>query len=213
MTERNKIFIINNTGEVMCSRGIYGIHKDSKFSKDHINLVFKKNGLDYKISDDCNCYLLLDILSELRYKIPQTIKNLMGLIEVVRYYKVEPCSFLVESIVENILKDISCHIQSANSELELQSKIEQRFEEFFPTYSLVKKEHTFQNGKLRVDFLAKDRITNRDVLIEVKKPSGGKINKQLLNYGKFFDNPILVAVNSTDDIKLENIIYVDINIL
>jgi hypothetical protein len=94
-------------------------------------------------------------------------------------------------------------------EKELELYIIDNFNTFFPEYDFVKNQYKVKQGT--IDIYAKDKITNKDVIIELKYPKG-KINRQLLDYNTCYDDePILVAVNARDEVNLDNIIYINID--
>lgn len=77
-------------------------------------------------------------------------------------------------------------------ELELQSKIIESWDICFPNYIFIKKEfkligdvrHVNKNG--RIDILALNRITNRFVIIEIKKVFDVNIRSQAFDYLDYF---------------------------
>nr|DAW82340.1 MAG TPA: hydrolase [Bacteriophage sp.] len=80
------------------------------------------------------------------------------------------------------------------------------FDKFFPKYKFIKQEVNVKNvGK--IDILAKDKESNRVVIIEIKTNKQNP-NKQLLAYATGYDNPILVGITNMDKkYYLDNIIY------
>lgn len=91
---------------------------------------------------------------------------------------------------EITLKLIQC--DRSFKESDYQNKIVANFEKIFPKYKFVKTEHVLSNFG-RIDILAKDNESGRDVVIELK--TGAKSpTPQLLAYGAFFKNPILIGI-------------------
>jgi hypothetical protein len=80
------------------------------------------------------------------------------------------------------------------------------FNKFFPKYNFIKQEVSVKNiGK--IDILAKDKVSGRNVIIEIKTNKQNP-NKQLLAYATGYDNPILVGITNMDKkYYLDNIIY------
>ena len=77
-------------------------------------------------------------------------------------------------------------------EKQLGDYIAANFSTIFPDYIFVKREFKLPNGS-KIDFYAVEKETNRDVIIELKI---GKCNpnNQLLSYGYYFFNPILIGI-------------------
>ena len=93
------------------------------------------------------------------------------------------------------------------SEALIKECIINNFNIIFPNYSFIKEEYEVKSiGK--IDILAKDNISNRDIIIEIKKDTSNP-NKQLLAYSKGFNNPILIGItNMNEKHYLDNIIYI-----
>jgi hypothetical protein len=87
------------------------------------------------------------------------------------------------------------------------TNIIKNFDSIFPDYEFVKREKTIVGG--RVDIFAKDKVTGRDVIIEVKVGCANPI-KQLKRYYRCHGgNPILVAITQEECKKKDNgIVYV-----
>ena len=87
----------------------------------------------------------------------------------------------------------------------LNEYIVKNFDLIFPKYTFVNKE--VKIDKYRIDILAKEIEPNRDVIIELKI-SNKNTTSQLLQYSKYFSNPILVSVNNGKvKNKCKDIIY------
>ena len=86
------------------------------------------------------------------------------------------------------------------------------YNKIFSNYIFIKDEYIVKNiGK--IDILAKDKISGRDVIIEIKRDKNNS-NKQLLAYAEGFDNPILIGItNMNKEYYLKNVIYYSLDIL
>lgn len=93
-------------------------------------------------------------------------------------------------------------------EKEYHKYIIDNFNKLFPDYILQDSEFRI-NGIGRIDILAKDRVTNREVIIELKTKRQNP-SKQLIAYAKDFNNPILIGITEKEiNIKhrISNITY------
>ena len=80
------------------------------------------------------------------------------------------------------------------------------FKDIFPGYLFIKNQKVV--GKDRLDIYAKEKITGRDVIIEIKLGSKNP-RKQLMRYAFYFDKPILVSLTQKEcSQKNPNVIYV-----
>ena len=96
------------------------------------------------------------------------------------------------------------------SEYDLREYIVKNFSKIFPKYKYMNKEVVVENIG-RIDILARDKETNRDVIIEIKRDKENP-NKQLLAYAKGYDNSILIGITNIDKkFYLDNIIYYTID--
>jgi toxin-antitoxin system, toxin component, bro family len=95
------------------------------------------------------------------------------------------------------------------TEKQIQDYIIQNFNKIFPNYIFVGKEICVDKiGK--IDILAKDKESGRDVIIEIKKGEQNP-NKQLLAYAKGYKNPILIGITNMDKkFYLDNIKYISV---
>ena len=92
------------------------------------------------------------------------------------------------------------------TEKEIKDNLIQNFNKIVPNWEFIKDEYCIENVGF-IDILAKDKETNRYVIIEIKKDETNP-NKQLLKYSKDFINPILVGITDMDKKKYKNnIIY------
>ena len=85
---------------------------------------------------------------------------------------------------------------------EIKDNLIQNFNKIFPNWEFIKDEYCIKNVGF-IDILAKDKETNRYVIIEIKKDETNP-NKQLLKYSKDFINPILVGITDMDKKKYKN---------
>ena len=94
------------------------------------------------------------------------------------------------------------------SEKEYHKYILEHFNKIFPDYIFQKSEFIIE-GVGRIDILAKDKNTNREVIIELKTKKQNP-SKQLLAYSKDFMNPILIGITEKEiniRSKIEGILY------
>lgn len=94
------------------------------------------------------------------------------------------------------------------SEKEYHKYILDNFNQIFPNYILQESEFKIE-GVGRIDILAKDKSTNREVIIELKTKKQNP-SKQLLAYSKDFENPILIGITEKEiNIKsrIDGILY------
>ena len=118
-------------------------------------------------------------------------------------------SYIIDGIELKLYWKLTQLCDYERSETRIKNKIVDNFDKYFPSYTFIKTEYQLPD-KRRIDILAKDNISGRDVVIELKSTTGYNTNPQLLHYGSFFKNPILIGVNHSGK-KLKNIIYMDIN--
>lgn len=94
------------------------------------------------------------------------------------------------------------------SEKEYHKYILDNFNQIFPNYTLQESEFKIE-GVGRIDILAKDKNTKREVIIELKTKKQNP-SKQLLAYSKDFENPILIGITEKEiNIKsrIDGILY------
>lgn len=124
-------------------------------------------------------------------------------------YGYEPLSRIREYAFEHsILYNSRVQRRNKTSESDIQKDIINNFNILFPTYDFVGVEKVL-DGIGRIDIYAKEKITNRDVVIELKTNNGNP-TKQLIAYGSVFENPILIGINQNglkDNQMLNDIIY------
>lgn len=111
--------------------------------------------------------------------------------------------FKLQSLLLNCSNNIEQY-KSRQKGNEYHAYIVKNFKNIFEEYSFVAKERKTKNG--RIDILAKDNATRRNVIIEIKTKEHGKA--QLFSYASSFKNPILVHVCQHEITnKHPNIIY------
>lgn len=102
----------------------------------------------------------------------------------------------------------SCQKEQENKLTEkiIKDYIISNFNKIFPNYTFIGTEIPIKNIG-RIDILALDNISKRDVIIEIKKGTENP-NKQLLAYSHNFDNYILVGItNMKKELYLDEIKY------
>jgi len=93
-------------------------------------------------------------------------------------------------------------------ETEMRNLIIKNFYKIFKNFKFIQKEFTV-NKIGKIDILAKEIKTNRDVIIEIKVKNKNP-NKQLISYGNEFKNPILIGITEEKLNKnnmINNILY------
>ena len=172
-------------------------------------------GLDSDKFKDMNWIEAIDRIGAEAYRIEsiEECKNYEKLLKKLKDFILSFANMDIYYIIDGIeLKLDRKLIQLCDyerSESRIKNKIVDNFNKYFKDYTLVKTEYQLPD-KRRIDILAKDNISGRDVVIELKSTTGYNTNPQLLHYGSFFKNPILIGVNHSGK-KLKNIIYMDIN--
>ena len=124
-------------------------------------------------------------------------------------YKSESLTYLKDILDIEIYYHNQTDRKENITEKQIQDYIIQNFNTIFPNYIFVGKE-VCVNKIGKIDILAKDKETNRDVIIEIKKGEQNP-NKQLLAYAKGYDNPILIGITNMDKkFYLDNIKYISV---
>lgn len=93
-------------------------------------------------------------------------------------------------------------------ESDMQKDIINHFNDYFPNYTLIQNEYTLPSIG-RIDILAKDNVSDRDVIIELKIGHRNP-TQQLISYGSQFDNPILIGITEepiSDKMRHSGITY------
>ena len=96
------------------------------------------------------------------------------------------------------------------SEKELKKSIIKHFEFLFPKYKYIGTEISV-NKIGKIDILAKDKKSKRDVIIELKKDKDNP-NMQLIAYGSAYNTPILIWITNMDSKNyIEGITYIEVD--
>ena len=105
----------------------------------------------------------------------------------------KPITFLLDYIHEAEATLMYCKTHSVNhKESKYKAQVINKFDLLFPQYHFIGSEVNVP-GIGKIDILAKDKISGRDVIIELKV-KGKSPNSQLISYGSAFENPILVGI-------------------
>lgn len=111
-------------------------------------------------------------------------------------FGIRPITYLKDDIDCEIVLKMRNPNNTGRLEKRYQKKLVNRFAEVFPHYTYVGQEKTMDELG-RIDILALDKETGRDVIIELK--TGAKNpNKQLLAYGSRYTNPILIGITEKE---------------
>lgn len=104
---------------------------------------------------------------------------------------------------------VKSHIKNDYLEKDYEADIVKNFDKIFPEYIFLKKQKAVgKDVRDFIDIYAKDRETERDVIIEIKLGSKNP-RKQLMRYAFYFDKPILVSLTQKEcSAKDSNIKYV-----
>ncbi|WP_075810085.1 endonuclease NucS domain-containing protein [Clostridium perfringens] len=168
--------------------------KGFNFNFDGMNGLEVVNELSFKANkckNECECDKFLEIIDC-----------------IDKWYKCFGICFILELIKKEVVLLKMEIIERKQSEEYLQKYIIENFEQIFPNYRFKAREY-YLGSKERIDILAEEKSTHRDVIIELKSFYKKRdTNKQLLNYAKFFDDPILISVNHKGK-ELNNIIYME----
>lgn len=175
--------------------------KEIKFIKTKFELI---EFLIYNCNDiESLFYYYNEIIKHFEYNDLYVLKDILGN-SVFKY--IYNC-LLYKSLLSNIKYIINCKLfinmkskkydnRKYGNEILIKKYIIKNFNIIFPNYVFVKDEFIVKNiGK--IDILAKDSISGRDVIIEIKKNKENP-NKQLLAYSKGFNNPILIGITNMD---------------
>jgi len=186
----------------------------SRGSSEMICMIANSCGLYKELFHNRNFIEIMNSLMHYHIKDIEEGKNVLKFIKAMNngylraFCVFTQIEFIIGAIERNIQMQIMDIVDYEASEICLKTKIIKNFNKYFPTYEFIKDEYQLPD-KTRIDILAKDIKTNKYVIIELKSPSKGNVNKQLLHYSSFFDNPIMIGVNHNGE-KLENAIYMNI---
>lgn len=151
------------------------------------------------------------------------ILTIFNLINYIEYECKQNNDFIIDSILKfsygnyeyTCLWDILNNYISKfynpehKSHIEIQKDIIENFNIIFPNYEFVGKEISVKNiGK--IDILAKDKKSKKDVIIEIKSNNQSPI-QQLISYSYDFKNPILIAIGNFKDSTKKNFKKLNIN--
>lgn len=107
-------------------------------------------------------------------------------------FSVEAITYLLDSITTEACIPMNNQTERNFTEKEYQEMIVRDFKKIFPDYLFLGREVAVDEVG-RIDILAQDKATQRDVIIELKVRNHNP-NTQLLAYGSKFDNPILIGI-------------------
>lgn len=109
-------------------------------------------------------------------------------------YSNEAITYLCDCILCEKVLPCNSGNQRNSDEKQLQQRIIKSFDSVFPDFVYVADEVPVPNIG-RIDILAKDKVSNRDVIIELKVDDKNP-TRQLLAYATAYENPILVGVST-----------------
>lgn len=146
------------------------------------------------------------------YRIRSNKSDLKMMREVLRSFVLKYGSDAITHLMDivDIEMTLPCNqeVPRKFKEKQLQNNLLDNFCYAFPSYDLVGAEIPV-NGIGRIDILAKDRETERPVIIELKI-GGFNPNKQLLAYASEYENPVLIGVTETKikpEMRNKDILY------
>lgn len=175
------------------------------------SLIAKHKGFNYNF-DGMNG---LEVINELSLKTHDCkneyeCENFLKIIRCIEeWYQCSGVFFILQLIKQEITSIKMNILAYKHTEEYLQDYIIKNFDTIFPDYKFKAKEY-YLKSKERIDILAEEKYTHRDVIIELKSFYEKRdTNKQLISYGKNFNNPILIGINHSGK-KLDNIIYMEV---
>lgn len=110
------------------------------------------------------------------------------------YYSNEAITYLCDCILCEKVLPFNFENQRTFDEKTFQKKIIKSFDSVFPDFAYVGNEVSVSNVG-RIDILAKEKVSGRDVIIELKVDDKNP-TQQLLAYATAYDDPILVGVST-----------------
>jgi hypothetical protein len=147
-----------------------------------------------------------------KYRVDMIGEELKILIDIIDSFSekfgYEAIIYLKDSILTEKLLPCKSSNEREYHEKEFVEELKKDFKVIFPDYEIIKNEY-FVFGIGRIDILAKEKSTNRDIIIEIKAKNNNP-NKQLISYSSEFENPILIGITEQElnrNQKLEGIIY------
>lgn len=153
---------------------------------------------------------LIKILSFFKIGKPKMHKFFIKSISYLKktnIYSFEILSFLDYSFLCFKVIDTPKKIIEKESESEYEKRVINNFEKIFPNYEFIKNQVILEGGE-RIDILAKDKKSKKDVIIELKINSCNP-KRQLMLYASYFEKPILVSLTKENcKNKHKEIIYI-----
>lgn len=182
----------------------YDFEEDEILNLTKILVMLENDFVDVSFENLFNCVF------SFQFSERKTINNIL---KITSYIK-EKNIFNVESSIN--LNDSLIYFWYANSnknkdekietEKEYEERVIENFTKIFPNYNFVKNQFILGN-KERIDIFAEEKTTKRPVIIELKINNKNP-KKQLILYGSYFENPILISLTKEEcKNKHEKIIY------
>jgi hypothetical protein len=167
-----------------------------KFLLDKYNFVDFFNAI-YKLKI---CFMGEDLLK---------LKNLLKKHIIFEYRYGHTSMIYIRDMIDiEIVLNVRLNKKINYLETEMRNLIIKNFYKIFKNFKFVQKEFTV-NKIGKIDILAKEIKTNRDVIIEIKVKNKNP-NKQLISYGNEFKNPILIGITEeklNENNIINNILY------
>lgn len=123
----------------------------------------------------------------------------------LRKFNVASIIYLKDSIVGEMTLGCKNIINNDFSEKEMKQHVIKNFSRIFPNYQYLGQEIEVKNIG-RIDILAKDNLSNKHVIIELKLKNKNP-NAQLLAYSKKYDNPVLIGITEEKTKEINGIKY------
>ncbi|MEH1739772.1 hypothetical protein V6948_06220 [Fusobacterium varium] len=123
----------------------------------------------------------------------------------LRKFNVASIVYLKDSIVGEMTLGCKNIINNDFSEKEMKQYVIKNFSRIFPNYHYLGQEIEVKNIG-RIDILAKDNLSNKHVIIELKLKNKNP-NAQLLAYSRKYDNPILIGITEEKTKEINGIKY------
>lgn len=123
----------------------------------------------------------------------------------LRKFNVASIIYLKDSIVGEMTLGCKNIINNDFSEKEMKQHVIKNFSRIFPNYQYLGQEIEVKNIG-RIDILAKDNLSNKHVIIELKLKNKNP-NAQLLAYSRKYDNPVLIGITEEKTKEINGIKY------
>lgn len=123
----------------------------------------------------------------------------------LKKFNIKSIIYLKDSIIAEMTLGCKNIINNDFSEKEMKECIIKNFSKIFPNYQYLGQEVKVKNIG-RIDILAKDNLSNKDVIIELKLKNKNP-NIQLLAYSKEYNNPILIGITEEKVKEIAGIKY------